>query len=111
MITPLGEMEFTSVVYAIVARPKGWTLTDARAAEEDFTQDLQAGIWLSEGFPAETWTRARELTRRYASVLGCRALDVLHVASALGLAADVFYTFDQDQAKLARTARLRVIGC
>jgi hypothetical protein len=59
----------------------------------------------------ETWTRARELVRRHAPVLGCRALEALHVASALVLAADDFYTFDQGQAKLARTAGLRVVGC
>jgi predicted nucleic acid-binding protein len=37
-------------------------------------------------------------------------LDTLHVASALTLAADDFYTFDRDQAKLARAVGLRVLG-
>jgi predicted nucleic acid-binding protein len=78
--------------------------------EEDFTDDLRAGIWQLEDFPPETWARARELSRRHAPALGCRALDALHVASALVLAADDFYTFDRDQAKLARAAGLRVLG-
>jgi predicted nucleic acid-binding protein len=42
--------------------------------------------------------------------LACRALDTLHVASAQVLAADEFYTFDIDQAKLARAAGLAVLG-
>jgi predicted nucleic acid-binding protein len=42
--------------------------------------------------------------------MGCRAVDALHVASALTLAADDFYTFDRDQAKLARAVGLRVLG-
>jgi predicted nucleic acid-binding protein len=94
----------------VTARPKGWTLNEARAIEEVFSQDLQSGIWAWEDFPAQTWTRARELARRWAPTQGCRALDALHVASALVLAADDFYTFDKDQAKLARAAGLRVLG-
>jgi predicted nucleic acid-binding protein len=42
--------------------------------------------------------------------MGCRALDALHVASALTLGADDFYTFDCDQAKLAQAVALRVFG-
>ena len=110
MVTPFGEMEFTSIVYAVVARPKGWTVREARAIEENFTHDLQTGIWRWEDLPSESWARARELARRYAPSMGCRALDVLHVASALALAGDDFYTFDRDQAKLARAAGLHVLG-
>ena len=110
MVTPFGETEFTSIVYAVTARPKGWTAREARAIEENFTHDLQTGVWRWEDLPSETWARARELARRYAPSLGCRALDALHVASALALAADDFYTFDRDQAQLARAAGLRVLG-
>jgi hypothetical protein len=110
MVTPFTETEFTSIVFAIASRPKGWTVSEARAIEENFTDDLQGGIWRSEDFPAETWARAREFSRRHASALACRALDTLHVASAQVLAADEFYTFDIDQAKLARAAGLLVLG-
>jgi predicted nucleic acid-binding protein len=37
-------------------------------------------------------------------------MDVIHVASALVLGAHDFYTFDRDQARLARAAGLRVLG-
>ena len=110
MVTPFGETEFTSIVYAVAARPKGWTVREARAIEENFTYDLQTGVWRWEELPPETWARARELARRYAPSLASRALDALHVASALALAADDFYTFDGDQAQLARAAGLRVLG-
>jgi predicted nucleic acid-binding protein len=109
-VTPFGETEFTSIVFAVTARPKGWTVKDARAIEENFIQDLQTGVWQSEDFPSQTWARARELSRRYAPELACRALDALHVASALALAVDDFYTFDRDQARLARAAGLQVRG-
>jgi predicted nucleic acid-binding protein len=78
--------------------------------EEDFARDIQTGVWQWEEFSPDIWTRARELARRHAPALGCRALDALHVASALTLAADNFYTFDRDQAKLARAVGLRVFG-
>jgi predicted nucleic acid-binding protein len=110
LITPFGETEFTSVVFAITARPGGWTVSTAQTLEEDFLRDIQTGVWQLEDFPPETWARARELSRRHAPALGCRALDALHVASALTLAADDFYTFDHDQAKLARAVGLRVLG-
>ncbi len=110
-ITPFGETEFTNIVFAVTARPGSWTIREARAMEEDFVSDLQTGVWQWENFPAETWLRARELARRHAPRLGSRTLDTIHVASALVLAAEDFYTFDRDQARLARAAGLRVIGC
>jgi predicted nucleic acid-binding protein len=110
VVTPFSEAEFTSIVFAIASRPRGWTVSEARTIEEDFVRDLQAGVWQSEEFPTQTWQRARELSRRHAPTLGSRALDVIHVASALVLGAEDFYTFDQDQAKLARAAGLRVMG-
>jgi predicted nucleic acid-binding protein len=110
VVTPFGEMEFTSIVFAVTARPKGWTVSEARAIEENLARDLETGVWRWEEFPSETWARARELSRRHGPALGCRALDAVHVASALVLAADDFYTFDRDQAKLAQAVGLRVLG-
>ncbi len=110
VVTPFGETEFTSVVFAVTARPRGWTISEARAIEENFIRDLQAGVWQWEDLPAETWQKARELSRRHGPTLGSRAMDAIHVASALIFAANRFYTFDREQAKLARAAGLRVLG-
>jgi len=41
------------------------------------------------------------------SALGTRTLDTLHVACALELKAERFWTFDQRQAKLAKAAGLK----
>ena len=40
--------------------------------------------------------------------LGCRTLDILHVACAIEIAATRFMTFDQRQQKLATLAGLRI---
>lgn len=47
-----------------------------------------------------TLTRARALASKHGPTLGTRALDVLHVALALELAVDEFFTFDRRQAAL-----------
>jgi len=47
---------------------------------------------------AQTWQRARELSRRHGPALGSGALDTIHVVSALVLGAEDFYTFDRGQA-------------
>jgi predicted nucleic acid-binding protein len=48
-----------------------------------------------------------QLARRYGARLGLRALDTLHVASALELKAKRSWTFDERQKRLARVAGLK----
>ncbi len=42
-------------------------------------------------------------------MLGCRTLDIIHVAAAIVLGAKIFITFDGRQAALAKQAGLAVI--
>jgi predicted nucleic acid-binding protein len=56
-----------------------------------------------------TLKRATEVSREFTHVLGCRSLDVLHVASALELGMKVFVTFDVRQKKLARAVKLKIL--
>jgi predicted nucleic acid-binding protein len=53
--------------------------------------------------------RAGDLSRKHTSSLGCRSLDVLHVASALELEMKSFLTFDRRQRNLATAAGLKPI--
>lgn len=50
-----------------------------------------------------------ELSREFTPTLGCRSLDILHVASALELGFKQFLTFDQRQKKLSRACGLKPI--
>lgn len=54
--------------------------------------------------------RAADLGRAHTPQIGCRSLDVLHVASAIELGFRRFLTFDQRQQQLARAAGLKVIA-
>lgn len=82
-------------------------LADALASfEEDLAERryVQADLlWRA------TLKRAAELSRAHTPALGCRTLDVLHVASALALEFKAFLTFDARQQKLARAVGLKVV--
>ena len=48
------------------------------------------------------------VTKIHSATLGCRTLDIIHVAAALVIGAREFITFDGRQAALARQAGLTV---
>jgi len=79
---------------------------DALAALDD---DFEEGRYLQADLLwRATLKRAADLARRFTRTLGCRSLDVLHVASAVELELRVFVTFDDRQRELARAVRLKV---
>ena len=81
-------------------------MTQSLAALE---QDIAAGRWVRPDFTtAVVEQKAEELSAGHAAALGCRTLDIIHVAAALVTGAKEFVTFDQRQAALARTAGLNV---
>jgi predicted nucleic acid-binding protein len=62
-------------------------------------------------FPAIDRTALMETYRRLSAEtprLGCRTMDILHVACAVEIGASAFLTFDKRQAELARFAGLDV---
>ncbi len=76
-----------------------------------FDEDVAAGRYV----PADLlWRaalqRAADLSRKHTGTLGCRTLDVLHVASALELRLARFLTFDARQRMLARAVGLRLVA-
>ena len=108
LLTPLGEAEFTNAVQLQVFR-KQWTRREARLVQEQFLHHQAAGVFRVEPLGAEVWEKALVLSRRHSSKLGTRTLDLLHVATAIVLSPDVFYTFDERQGKLASAERLQVL--
>ncbi len=56
-----------------------------------------------------TLNRAADLSREHSHLLGTRALDVLHVASALKLGLRHFLTFDSRQQLLVKAVGLRPV--
>jgi predicted nucleic acid-binding protein len=80
---------------------------DALAALDD---DFEEGRYLQADLLwRATLKRAADFARRFTRTLGCRSLDVIHVASAVELELRVFVTFDARQRELARAVRLKVV--
>jgi predicted nucleic acid-binding protein len=105
-LTPLHRVEWNHAIAQHVFRG----LISDREAENlysAFEADSESGLWLVMGMPENVFENAVRLARKYVPSLGCRTLDTLHIASALELGADEFWSFDTRQLKLARAAGLK----
>ena len=72
-------------------------------------QDIAAGRWVRPAYiAAAVEQKAEELSAGHAATLGCRTLDIIHVAAALVLEVKEFVTLDHRQAALAKSAALSV---
>jgi hypothetical protein len=107
VITPFSELEFTTAFDAAAFR-KLLSATEVGASMQAFRADLTTGVLSRKPIPQDAFTRAIFLSKRHTRMFGCRALDILQVAIALELNADLFFTFDKDQSKLAKRAGLTV---
>ena len=72
----------------------------------DFDNDCRQGLWTSVDLPIRAWRVCSDLALQFSFSLGTRTLDSLHVACALELNADKFWTFDDRQARLAEAVGL-----
>src|SRR3954463_5445394 len=80
-----------------------------RDALASFEEDFAAARYVTADVPwRSALRRAGELSREHTPELGCRTLDVLHVACALELGLRDFFTFDGCQRRLARSVGLKV---
>jgi len=104
-LTPFNRAEFANALYRQVFRTR-LTAVEARLAWNNFEQDCANGIWIPITLPERTWQTTIDLARKHGPTLGVRTLDSLHVACALELKADRFWTFDERQARLAEAVGL-----
>jgi predicted nucleic acid-binding protein len=106
-VSVFSELEVVNAMGLRVFR-KEVSATQAQSSLNDFEKDLHAGVFQLRPLPEQVFERARQLSRQTMPKLGTRTADLLHVATALELAADYLYTFDQQQRKLAQTVRLKL---
>jgi len=105
-LTPLHWAEWTHAIAQHVFRRK-ISAPEARQVYRDFNADRDAGLWMEVGLPEMAFETCVQLARRRGPRLGVRTLDTLHVASALELHAERFWTFDERQSKLAHAEGLK----
>jgi predicted nucleic acid-binding protein len=70
-------------------------------------RDRADGLWLETAIPENAFDVCADLGRSYCPKLGMPTLDTLHVACALELKAERFWTFDERQAKLAKARGMK----
>lgn len=80
---------------------------EAHQMHVKFGSDVAAGLWRETEVPELAFDRCAELARRYGPKINMRTLDSLHVACALELNAEHFWTFDERQGKLAKAVGLK----
>ncbi len=104
--TPLHSAEWAHAIAQQVFRG---TLSPSEAQEmyRQLEDDRTDGPWLEVGLPDRALDLCADLARRYGPNLAVRTLDSLHVACALELKAERFWTFDERQAKLAKAEGLK----
>ena len=104
-LTPLVELELMNALELRLFRREA-TTAEIRRAESQLREHIQTGVFALEPVPATIYERAKQISRKRTSSMGLRTLDILHVASALLLHTEQFWTFDQRQANVARAEGL-----
>lgn len=104
--TSLHYAEWTHAIAQQVFRAQ-MSPSDAHRVHKALAQDRAAGMWVEAAVSENAFELCAELARRHGPRLGVRTLDTLHVACALQLKAEQFWTFDERQAKLAKAVGLK----
>ena len=105
-MTPLHIAESTHVIELHVFR-KAITRGEADRALQRAQGFHAQHLWKESALPEQAFALCAQLAQQYAARLGVRTLDTLHVACALELQADHFWTFDDRQMKLAAAVGLK----
>jgi predicted nucleic acid-binding protein len=108
LLTPWQEIEARTAL-RLKAFRKEITAAEMEASLEAFEEDILSGRWKTPEYKEATvWRFARDLSDRHAAKIGCRTLDLLHVAVALSLGVKTFVTFDERQRAVAKLEGLTV---
>lgn len=105
LLTPLNRAELAHAFSFQTFRSR---ISEARALSlwQQFENDCSRGLWRCVDLPVRAWESSIELARRHGPTFGVRTLDSLHIACALELRAERFWTFDERQQKLAEAVGL-----
>ena len=107
LISTFGELEVVNAMGLRTFR-KEVSPAQARSSLLAFEKDLRDGLIQLRELADPILERARQLSQQTTAKLGTRTSDLLHVAAALELGVEYFYSFDLQQRKLAQVMRLRL---
>ena len=104
--TPLHEAEWVHAISQHVFRGQLSAL-EAQRIHAKLNEHKRTGRWFPIPMPEKALDTCVHLAEMHGSKIGMRTLDSLHVACAVELKAERFWTFDQRQAKLAKAQGLK----
>lgn len=108
VVTVLGEYELLNAVRFAEFRGV-LSAGGAAAIIAAFEADLGAGrLVIERSNLAQIVSEAKRLSTLHTAAGGHRSFDILHVATAAHLKAEIFLTFDANQRALAEAAGLKV---
>jgi predicted nucleic acid-binding protein len=110
IFTRLHRLEFVNALELGIFRGH-FTRTQTDQAWNDLVADLRIGRLqrASPNWPS-IFRAATRMSRQSSASVGCRSLDLLHVAAATVLELTTFLSFDQRQTELANKVGLQLIG-
>jgi hypothetical protein len=101
-VIPLGMLEMRNA-FNLAVKWQRITPAERDALWQDVEADLASGFLVPTTVAAaDLHAKARELSDRYSPTVGTRSLDLLHVAAAMLLQADTFFSFDERQRQAAK---------
>jgi len=106
--TPLHQAEWLHALGQHIFR-KEISSNEALLLQRNLEADLASKLWIKASVSETAFDLCSALALRHGARLGVRTLDSLHVALALELKANQFWTFDERQAKLAQAEGLKLI--
>jgi hypothetical protein len=107
-VIPLGMLEMRNA-FNLAVKSQRITPAERDALWQDVEADLASGFLVPTTVAAaDLHAKARELSDRYSPTVGTRSLDLLHVAAAVLLKTDIFFSFDERQRQAAKGEGMEV---
>ena len=107
--TIFHELEFTNAIQLKLFR-KEMNEKQAGIVLRRFNEHEKEGIFYTPHFNwSDVLNHSLALSNTHTKSIGSRSLDIIHVASALSMGADRFFTFDTKQAQLASSAGIQIV--
>ncbi len=100
LVSTLCEFEATNAFRLRVFR-KDASAGEAQRSIKNLERDLATGVLERRQLPEETFTQAHRVSAQFTILPGIRGAGLLLVAAALELGPTDFFSFDQQQRKLA----------
>jgi predicted nucleic acid-binding protein len=111
--SPWHRIEVFNTIRQLTRHPEAARrlhLPDAKALIRRLEEDVRAGYFEhAEADWRNVLRTANEISANHGFGLPCRSADLLHVAYAKELSAEMFVSFDDDQLALANAAGLKTI--